>query len=242
MSSPSPDLSFGTGGAAISSKTLSITVGHNSSILLVGVLTNDPSGLITVSSVAATGLTFSLMKALHITGATSQSGGSTNLDLELWSAPVTTSGSYSTTVTLSGTANCMRMFGLSVINAYSYTDAFDDDPTLPASNSSTSGAAVPSYSTREADDLLVAFFGTDRSVAPSSPPGWSSIGGGWVGTSGASSHFALSACFHKQVSTQLVGDTVSTASATGSGAIVVAVTADMKVVVTTPSFRLIGRC
>lgn len=234
MASPTVDSSqAGYTGAGTNTVSGSFSTIANNTVVLVGVHIEDPSSSVTVSSITATGLTFVKVGAIAGT-ITSQFAGNSNYNLELWATPVATAQAISFTATLSSASNGCHVTFVSVKSLYDITSWWDDDPSIyptPATGlTASSGGASVTFSTQEADDLIILWSGTDGGSGLTGPGGsWSAIQS-TLGGGGSGGHGCLVRIDSLTVSATQTSVTVSNHNSSGGGtvALLVALTADAK--------------
>jgi hypothetical protein len=142
-------------GAASGTATLTTTSGND---VIVVLASNENGSAQTVSSVTASGLTFTRRGGCAFTG-------SRDSNLEVWAAPA--SGVLSAkviTVTLSGATDDATIIAFGVHGAVSLASPWDAHSGLPACTSGSPPTASPTYSTTSADDFV---FITTMSDGPS---------------------------------------------------------------------------
>lgn len=150
--------------------TLTTTNGNDAIVVLIGFESYGTGVQRTVSSVTASGLTFT-QRMQKLTA----SGDSVYFQsMECWWAPASAAlSSKVITVTLSGSTDNTAVIAFGVNGAYDYTNPWDSNGGLPVANNGNV-AAVPTFSTNQNSDFIFTVGGIARNVGYTS--NWRTIG------------------------------------------------------------------
>ena len=170
----------------------------------------------------------------HITGVTDSLGaltwsleskvvnttsGAATTTVEVWTAPASAvynsglTSAIQTPAWSGGNPDSWTTAFCAVLSCFSISSPFDNNVSLPASNFNTSSAVPPTvtFSTSQADDLIVAFTTRANTFGASTPAGWTNEGNGG-GNGGANGSFVT--IDYKSVSTTQSSATYAESSAT----------------------------
>lgn len=227
MASPTVDgTAFNSTWHATSSATVTLTTTLANDIILIAVGLENAAALYQVSSVTSvSGLSFTrrsqkVSNAMNVVIETWQAQSSSILSGEVITVNVTGSGSALD----AGVIFAAGINGVGLLSAPNDTDA-----SLPASGQSAGTPPSATYSTSEADDLLVGFYCANSSTGSVPPTGWTTVLAKLNG-SGASRNCVF-AFYDKSVSAIQTSQTfTATANGTNNVALVDAFTANIAVV------------
>lgn len=232
MSSPAVDQVSRAVSGTVSSLVVPATASNNNEVAVIFATSEAApggSGAPIVSSVAATGLTYTKYGEVDVPNVTGQFANQ-DMRIEVWVAPIASSGTYSTTVTWAATCDAAYAVSCTVSNIYNILSWFDSNPGLPAKATSLGGDPSVTYSTTQADDLLLFEVCYDNvSGIATDPSGWTRNNGPF-GVLGTGNRSIMQALYSKQVSAVQTSQSVSATNGHGSGGlgIVLALTADAK--------------
>lgn len=157
------DGSTGLYGNVVSSVTLTLTTSSANDVIEVGAEANATSGTITISSVTATGLTFT--QRSHVSPLANQI-------VDVWYAKASSAlSSVAITVNFSQSTNfyVATAFGISGANTAS---PFDTNASVPVANTA---AADPTISTSNANDFIFGVMRFSTGASPTAGTGWTAI-------------------------------------------------------------------
>lgn len=184
------------------------------------VIIENVAAAISVSSVSSTsGLTW--------TRRTTQTNPTNHVVVEEWSAPTSSVLSNEViTVNVSAAPDSVVLVAFGVHGVFSTATPFDSNVSLPAVGIANAAVATATYSTTQADDLLLACYATNSSAGITAPTGWTLVDGGTNSNAGGL-RFCLGVVYSKSVSAAQTSQTFTTPSnGTNNVALVDAMTAD----------------
>lgn len=209
--------SYGSGSfSSTSAGSFATTWGTSSTgagVVVAVVQYGETSGTPAVSSISVSGLTFT--KRSGVINTTSSAHRSTT---EVWTAPFTSGfnhGGSSLTWTFNFSSNVDdATVGLfAVTGVYSTSSPFDNG-SVPDSAFNTTSTTPPAatYSTSQADDLLIYISGRTNGISgTSTPSGWTLLGSK---ANNGGTNYAYQNVYYKSVSATQSGQTVADASTT----------------------------
>jgi hypothetical protein len=169
MASPTKDGSATGDSHGTSSVAATLTTSNTNDVIILDILyeTATNSDTISVSSITASGLTFAQRSTIQVTGNFGFGGHATTVNLDRWWAPSTGALTGETiTVNFNKNMDSASLIAYGVSGAANISSPFDSNVSLPATGSATN--ATPSsismsFSTTQADDLLLAAWGSSAS-------------------------------------------------------------------------------
>lgn len=205
----------GTSTSSLSWSNTFGTSGPNESVVLF--IAHDSSSSVSVSSVTegTSALTFSLYKSL-----TNTTSGAHNITTEIWIAPANSqynsaASSNTWTINLSGTVDAISVIFSAFVMVQSTSTPWDGDMNpnpATAQNSTSTTPPTVTFSTAQAQDLLIMCTASGNEHVPSVPSGWTQ----WknsnaAGSGGAGAYISV---YYKSVRATQSSATVADASAT----------------------------
>lgn len=180
-----------------SSASASLTTTLTNDMIVVVVQMTHPSAIRTVSSVTSSPTSLSFTKR----SAKSIAGTSANIALEVWTAVAASAlSSESITVNANSTVDAGSIVAFGVNGVADTASPWDTEAGLPYSTTLSNQAALPSqtFSTSQADDLLLGISSGDKSASyGTAPSGWTLI---QAANHFGSSRFSSLGLYYKSVS------------------------------------------